>query len=84
MIERAVVLGHGPTLTVKDLPNRIAAAAPLAQNDNLSYREAMESTRRTLVAQALAQTNGNRAAAAKALGLHEKYFLRMIKTLGIK
>ena len=84
VIERAVVLGHGPTLTVKDLPNRIAAAAPLAQNDKLSYREAMESTRRTLVAQALAQTNGNRAAAAKALGLHEKYFLRMIKTLGIK
>ncbi len=44
----------------------------------------MESTRRALVAQALAQSNGNRAAAAKALGLHEKYFLRMIKTLGIK
>ena len=71
-------------MTVKDLPNRIAAAEPLARNDNLSYREAMESTRRTLVAQALAQSNGNRAAAAKALGLHEKYFLRMIKTLGIK
>ncbi len=44
----------------------------------------MESRRRTLVAQALAQSHGNRAAAAKALGLHEKYFLRMIKTLGIK
>ena len=84
VIERAVVLGSGVTLTVNDLPNRIAAAAPLAQNDNLSYREAMESTRRMLVMQALAQSNGNRAAAAKALGLHEKYFLRMIKTLGIK
>jgi DNA-binding NtrC family response regulator len=84
VIERAVVLGHSPTLTVKDLPNRIAAAAPFVQNDNLSYREAMESTRRTLVAQALAQAHGNRAAAAKALGLHEKYFLRMIKMLGIK
>ena len=84
VIERAVVLGSGPTLTVKDLPNRIVAVAPLDQNDNLSYREAMEATRRGLVMQALAQTNGNRAAAAKALGLHEKYFLRMIKTLGIK
>jgi DNA-binding NtrC family response regulator len=84
VIERAVVLGHGPTLTVKDLPNRIAAAAPLDQNNNLSYREAMEARRRTLVAQALAQAHGNRAAAAKALGLHEKYFLRMIKMLGIR
>ena len=84
VIERAVVLGHGPTLAVKDLPNRIAAVEPLARNDNLSYREAMESRRRTLVAQALVQSHGNRAAAAKALGLHEKYFLRLIKTLGIK
>jgi len=84
VIERAVVLGGGSTLTVNDLPSRIVAAAPMDQNDNRTYREAMESTRRALVAQALSQTNGNRAAAAKALGLHEKYFLRMIKTLGIR
>ena len=84
VIERAVVLGSGSTLTANDLPSRIVAAAPAAQNNNRTYREAMESTRRALVAQALAQTNGNRAAAAKALGLHEKYFLRMIKTLGIR
>ena len=32
---------------------------------------------------ALAQTQGNRAAAARALGLHEKYFLRLLKSLGI-
>ena len=83
VIERAVVLGHGSTLTVKDLPNRIAAVEPVGRHDNPTYREAMESTRRTLVAQALSQSHGNRAAAAKALGLHEKYFLRMIKTLGI-
>jgi DNA-binding NtrC family response regulator len=84
VIERAVVLGGGSTLTVNDLPSRIVAAAPVDQNDNRTYREAMESTRRALVAQALSQTNGNRAAAAKALGLHEKYFLRMIKNLGIR
>ena len=84
VIERAVVLSSGSTLTVNDLPSRIVAAAPVDQNDNRTYREAMESTRRALVAQALSQTNGNRAAAAKALGLHEKYFLRMIKNLGIR
>jgi DNA-binding NtrC family response regulator len=84
VIERAVVLGSGSTLTVKDLPSRIVAAAPVGRNDNLTYREAMESTRRSLVAQALAQTHGNRAAAARALGLHEKYFLRLVKSLDIK
>jgi DNA-binding NtrC family response regulator len=84
VIERAVVLSSGSTLTAKDLPSRIVAAKPVGQNDKLTYREEMESTRRALVLQALSESNGNRAAAAKALGLHEKYFLRMIKTLGIK
>ncbi len=83
-IERAVVLGSGPKLTIDDLPGRISAAQPLSSGlQNLSYREAMESTRRNLAVQALAQSHGNRSAAAKALGLHEKYFLRLIKSLGI-
>jgi len=84
VIERAVVLGTGSTLAVTDLPGSIAAAAQPERHENLSYRDAMESARRALVMQALAQTNGNRTAAAKVLGLHEKYFLRLIKTLGIK
>ena len=29
---------------------------------------------------ALAQSQGNRAAAARTLGLHEKYLLRLLKT----
>jgi transcriptional regulator with GAF, ATPase, and Fis domain len=36
-----------------------------------------------MVLTALERSNGNRAAAAKILGLHEKYFLRLVKTLGI-
>jgi DNA-binding NtrC family response regulator len=83
VIERAVVLGRGPAISTTDLPGRIAGAqSPVATKAN-SYREAMEATRRDLVSQALEQSKGNRAAAAKALGLHEKYFLRLIKTLGI-
>ena len=31
---------------------------------------------------ALAQTQGNRAAAARVLGLHEKYFLRLLEIAG--
>jgi DNA-binding NtrC family response regulator len=50
---------------------------------DLSYRAAMEAMRRTLVLKALDQSRGNRSSAAKFLGLHEKYFLRLIKTLGI-
>jgi transcriptional regulator with PAS, ATPase and Fis domain len=68
---------------IEDLPGRITASEERKSSDNLSYREAMEGTRRELVLKALAQSGGNRAAAAKSLGLHEKYFLRLIKTLGI-
>ena len=84
-IERAVVLGNGSVLTIKDLPGRIVASAGAnsISPDNLSYREAMEARRREVVLKALSQSNGNRTAAAKNLGLHEKYFLRLIKTLGI-
>lgn len=83
IIERAVVLGSGPTITQADLPGRIIASEPQAEFGPLSYREAMEATRRKLVVKALEESRGNRVAAAKALGLHEKYFLRLIKTLGI-
>jgi two-component system, NtrC family, response regulator HydG len=83
-IERAVVLGGGPSLTIQDLPGRIAATEARMSSDNLSYREAMEVTRRDLVLKALTQSHGNRVAAAKALGLHEKYLLKLIKDLQIR
>jgi DNA-binding NtrC family response regulator len=82
-IERAVVLGRGPEISVTDLPSRIVSAETPPVTKGNSYREAIDATRRELVSQALDQSHGNRAAAAKALGLHEKYFLRLIKTLGI-
>jgi DNA-binding NtrC family response regulator len=83
VIERAVVLGSGPSITLADLPGRIAASEAAAEPRDLSYRDAMEATRREVVLKALAQSHGNRAAAARILGLHEKYFLRLVKTLGI-
>ena len=81
-IERAVVLGRGPILEIGDLPGRIANTDEVKTRSH-DYREAMNSARRNLVLQALSQSNGNRTLAAKSLGLHEKYFLRLIKTLRI-
>ena len=83
VIERAVVLGQGPEIAPHDLPARIVAALSEPQSDGISYRDAMDAYRRQLVMRALAQTQGNRAAAARALGLHEKYFLRLLKSLGV-
>jgi DNA-binding NtrC family response regulator len=84
VIERALVLGCGPTLGVEDLPARIAAGEPMAPAESLSYREGMNAARRRLILKALSSTKGNRSAAAKVLGLEAKYLLKLMKSLGIE
>lgn len=84
VIERAVVLGEGPQIGLEDLPGRIAVGEPGASPDPLTYREGIVAARKELVLKALAKTRGNRAAAAKLLGLESKYFLKLVKSLGIK
>ena len=83
VIERGVVLGQGPNMTFQDLPPRIIAGGPETRSDGVSYRAAVDAYRRQLIMRALAQTQGNRAAAARTLGLHEKYLLRLLKALRI-
>lgn len=83
VIERAVVLGQGPKVALNDLPPRIVASPSRPRSDSLSYREALDASRRELILRALNQARGNRVAAAKTLGLHEKYLLRLIKSLRI-
>jgi DNA-binding NtrC family response regulator len=83
VIERAVVLGQGPKLTVQDLPSRIVAGESPGRSTALSYRDDVTAYRRELIMRALMLTKGNRAAAAKALGLEPNYLSRLIKTLRI-
>jgi DNA-binding NtrC family response regulator len=83
IIERAVVLGAGPELTPYDLPTKIIAAVTAAKRDDFSYHSAIDGYRREVILNALAQTQGNRAAAAKVLGLQRTYLSRLIKVLGV-
>jgi DNA-binding NtrC family response regulator len=83
VIERGVVMGEGPTFSIGHLPARVSAdrlAPPLATQQ---FHEAVNHYRRSLVVEALAQAQGNRAAAAKALGLHRTHLLKLMKALGI-
>ena len=84
VMERAIVLGQGSKVTLRDLSPRIAATEPEAPSDSLLYREAIDAYRRQVILRALSQTRGNRAAAAKALGLQRTYLSRLIKTLQIE
>lgn len=83
VIERAVVLGQGPQITPHDLPTGIAGGDQSASLPSLPYHEAIDATRRELIVKALTQAQGNRAAAAKALGLHRTHLMKLIKSLGI-
>jgi DNA-binding NtrC family response regulator len=84
VIERAVVLGAGPTVTLDDVPGRIAAGWTAPASGVQSYREGLDAARKELLLKALATTHGNRSAAAKLLGLEAKYFLKLMKSLGIE
>ena len=83
VIESAVVLGPGPELTAHDLPAKIVATAPKVLSGGLTYHGAIDDYRRELIAKTLAQTQGNRAAAAKILGLQRTYLSRLIKALRV-
>jgi DNA-binding NtrC family response regulator len=82
-IERAVVLGQGPKIHLRDLTPGIIATEIKASPDSFSYHEAIDSYRREVILQALAQTQGNRAAAARLLGLERSYLLRLMKSFHI-
>ena len=84
VIERAVVLGSGPTITLEEVPGRIAAGWTTPTPATQSYREGLNAARKELILKALATTHGNRSAAAKLLGLEAKYFLKLMKSLGIE
>ena len=81
VIERAVVLGQGVDVALSDLPAQIVSNGAERSSDDLSYRHALEAAKRGIVIKALAHTNGNRAAAARVLGLHKTHLLDLIKSL---
>ena len=83
VIERAVVLGDGPELTVHHLPARVVGAQPASVPVEASFHEAINGYRRELIVRALAAAQGNRAEAAKALGMHRTHLMKLLRLLQI-
>jgi DNA-binding NtrC family response regulator len=83
VIERAVVLGQEPMIQLADLAPGIVAVEAKTPSESVSYHEAVDGYRREVILRALAQTQGNRAAAARLLGLERSYFLRLMKSFRI-
>jgi DNA-binding NtrC family response regulator len=83
VIERGVVLGDGPSFAVDHLPSRVTGDRSGTRLGAQQFHDAVNSHRRALLVEALAHAQGNRAAAAKALGLHRTHLLKLMKALGI-
>jgi DNA-binding NtrC family response regulator len=83
VIERSVVLGKGPRIQLQDLAPGIVANETKISPESLSYHGAVDHYRREVIVQALAQTGGNRAAAARLLGLERSYLQRLMKSFQI-
>lgn len=84
VMERAIVLGQGPEIGLGDLPAEIAWGLRENTSGILSYRHAVETARADVIRKALTRTDGNRAAAARILGVHKTHLLNLIKSLGIE
>lgn len=83
VIERAVVLGDGPELTAHHLPARVVGAQPAAPANTLPFHDAINIYRRELIVRALADAQGSRVNAAKALGMHRTHLMKLLKALNI-
>ncbi|MGZ8484464.1 MAG: AAA-type ATPase lid domain-containing protein [Candidatus Binatia bacterium] len=84
-IEHAVVLGSDSEIMATDLPSGLGeVVATTTDSPDHTYHDGINSARKQLVVNALKKTGGNRAAAARLLGLEAKYFLRLMKSLGIE
>jgi len=82
VVERAVVLGSGVNIEIDDLPTLVTSGSS-SSAATLSYRPAINALRKEMIMSALVKTSGNRSAAARLLGLEGRYFLRLMKSLGI-
>ena len=71
-IERAVVAGGGSILEERHLPKAMRATERVVPDRKLSLTEAVSELERRLIGDALRQTNGNLARAARSLGTTER------------
>ena len=80
VVERALLLGQGPTLEVEDL----ALSDPRAASGLRLEQVTLEEAERHLIQRALSRTNGQVSEAARALGLSRSALYRRLEHHGLK
>lgn len=85
LMERCRVLVPGPVIDVADLDGMLAPAPTASPaSEELSLPDAVAALERDMIAQALARANGNRAEAARQLGIRRQLLYRKLVDYGLE
>ncbi|MFN2515643.1 MAG: sigma-54-dependent transcriptional regulator [Pyrinomonadaceae bacterium] len=79
LMERLVLLDHGPTLGLEFLPEKMLKVLPApGVPSETTFEGAVSALKKRLIASALETESGNKMAAAKRLGISRSYLHRLI------
>ncbi len=81
-MERAVVLGVSDCVLPEDLPETLLESSP--ESAGTRYHSSVGQAKREAILDAFVQGNGDYKQAAKILGLHPNYLLRLVKNLALR
>jgi DNA-binding NtrC family response regulator len=83
MIERAVILAKGTSITPEDLPLLHMRDMDHEGMHGKTYHDAVRSYQKEIIKNALNESGGNQSRAAELLGLQRTYLSRLIKNLEV-
>jgi len=83
-VERAVVMGNDREIVPEDLPISTARSESSGMTVGLTLKEAMDRFKKEFLIENLKRTGGNRASAAKTLGIQRTYLSRLVSRYGIR
>ena len=81
-MERAVVLGVSEWVLPEDLPEALLETAP--RDASAKYHRSVRETKKEAILDAYVQADGDYKEAARLLGLHPNYLLRLVRNLGLR
>ncbi len=81
-MERAVVLGVSEWVLPEDLPESLLESAP--RDASAKFHFSVQQTKRDAIIDAYVQAGGDYKQAAKILGLHPNYLLRLVRNLNLR
>ncbi|MFW6171476.1 MAG: sigma-54-dependent transcriptional regulator [Planctomycetota bacterium] len=86
VIERAVLLGKGPIVTVEDLPEQLAAGSTISPSPmtGQTLKEALAGPERQIILGVLRSNDWNRNLTAETLGINRTTLYKKMKRLGIE